>query len=38
MQQTTVNANANEFKPTRNAAVIAEVQIQEAAEANENEP
>ena len=33
-----VNVNANEFKPPRNAAAIAEVRIQEAAEANENEP
>ena len=33
-----VNVNANEFKPGKNAAAIAEVRIQEAAEANENEP
>ena len=32
-----LNVNANEFKPRRNAAVIAKVRIRDAAEANKNE-
>ena len=32
-----LNVNANEFKPRRNAAAIAEVRIRDAAEANKNE-
>ena len=32
-----LNVNANEFKPRRNAAAIAEVRIRDAAEANKDE-
>ena len=32
-----LNVNANEIKPRRNAAAISEIQIRDAAEANENE-
>ena len=32
-----LNVNANEFKPRRNTAAIAEIRIRDAAEANKNE-
>ena len=31
-----LNVNANEFKPRKNAATIADIQIRDAAEANKN--
>ena len=37
MQRAPLNVNINEFKPRRNAAAIAKVQIREAAEANKHE-
>ena len=32
-----LNVNANELKPRKNAAAIADIQIRDAAEANKNE-